>query len=279
MLARVCKVITGIALLSAIAVAANAQPPGGGGFRPRGMPGGMFSGGMGGGGMGEVFLLRSEQVQKELKLTDKQKEQLQKLAEDTRGDFRERFRGLEGLSREEREKKLEEMREEMQKEAAKRAESMKKQLAEILDQDQLKRLRQIGLQQAGPAALMQPAVAEAVGLTEKQKEEIQEIQRKTQEKSQSLWQEARGGNREDRGAQFEQLRQKSREIREEGEKQAMAVLKPEQKQKLGEMMGEPFELERPQFGRPQGGDRERGEGDRPRRGGDRSRRGNRERNT
>jgi len=230
-------------------------------------------------GMGGIGLLRSEQVQQELKLTEDQKSKLQKLGEKMRDEFRERFSGMEGLSREERQKKMEEMREQMQKEGAERAEALKKQLAEILKPEQMKRMRQIELQQAGPAALAQPVVAEAVGLTDEQKEKIQEIQRESQEEMRKLWQSAREGDSEERGGRMEQLREKGRELREKAEKKAMSLLKPEQKKKLGEMMGEPFELDRSQFGRPAGGDREQGGGDRPRRGGDRPRRENRERSS
>lgn len=218
--------------------------------------------------MGGLFLLRAEQVQKELKITDEQKTKLEQLGERLRKEAQERFSGMEGLSREERQKKFEEMREQLEKEGAQRAASLKKELAEILQPEQLKRFRQIELQRERTAALLRPEVAETVGLTGEQKEQLEKIRDEAQEKARSLWQEARGGDRE----QFGKIREKMQQLRDEGEKKAMAVLKPEQKQKLGEMMGEPFELDESQLFR-RDGDRPRGEGgDRERRGGDRERR-------
>ncbi len=54
-------------------------------------------------------------------------------------------------------------------------------------------------------------------------------------------------------ADREQRRQKMEQLRAEGDKQAMAVLKPDQKKKLVEMLGEPFTLDRSQFGSRRGG--------------------------
>ncbi len=256
MSARVRKIGIGIAFgaLVSMAAVAVAQPPGGrGGLRGRTIAGGM-------GGLG---LLRMEQVQKELSLSEQQKTKLQELAEKTREEARERFSGARDLSQEERRKRFEDMREEMQE----RAEKLQKQITEILKPEQVKRLRQIELQQQGPAALMRPVVAETVGLTDEQKEKLQQIASDTREKMRGIFEEMRGGDRERRGERGGEVREKMQQIRQEGEKEAMAILKPEQKQKLGEMMGEPFELDRSQFAprRGRGGDRQRGDRDRPRR--------------
>ena len=259
MSARVRMAGIGVAFLAmaVFATVATAQPPQGrGGFR----------GGMG--DAGSLMYLRSEQVQKELNLTEEQKEKAQALGERLREQMRERFSGMRDLSEEQRRERFQEM----QQDAAKRAEEMRKEVAGILKPEQLKRLRQIELQQQGAAALMRPEVAENLGLTADQKEKLEQIGRSSREKMQELFQGGRERSEEQRG----QAREKVQQLRQEGEKEAMAVLTAEQKEKLRDMMGKPFELDRTQmFGR--GGDRgDRGgregdRGDRRTRGGDRER--------
>ncbi len=198
------------------------------------------------GGMSGAMLLQSEQVQKELKITEAQKTKLQELSEKVRSEIRDLMSGMQNLSQEERRKKFEEMQPEMEK----RAETLRKEIATILNPKQVKRWRQIELQQQGATALLRPEVADTIGLTDEQKAKLKEINDGTAEKMRKLFEE-RGGDRQARSAKMQQLR-------EEGEKQAMALLKPEQKQKLGEMMGEPFKLDRSLFPSRRGGNRSGG---------------------
>ncbi len=111
-------------------------------------------------GYGSANLLRNEAIQKELKMTDEQKEKLRKGLEAVRGnpaDFR-------NLSAEERQKRFEEM-------DKKGTELVK----DVLDEKQQKRLEQIELQMAGPGALMLPDVAEKLKLDDAQKAKMKEI--------------------------------------------------------------------------------------------------------
>jgi hypothetical protein len=175
-------------------------------------------------------------VQKELKITDEQKTKLQALADKARDEVRDSMSAMQDLTEEERGKKMAEMQSEMQK----RTEAYRKEVAAILKPDQVKRLRQIELQQLHSAALLQPDVAEAVGLTDQQKTKLEEIATQSAEKSQSLFRDQDGDRT--------QRREKMEQLRKDGDKQAMAVLNPDQKKKLAEMMGQPFELDRSQFG-------------------------------
>lgn len=223
-----------LAALGVCATMAAQTPPNSGGARSRN-----FMGGFGG-----IGLLRAEKVQKELKLSDEQKTKLQELSERIRSQFRERFSGTDNLSQEERRKRFEEIRQQMQADSQRRLEAMRKEIATILQPEQLKRWRQIELQQEGPTALLRPEVAESVGVTEDQKTKIEEINKETQDKLQSLFQDIRGGDPQTREERMSQLREKAKKVRTEGDGKAMALLNPEQKKKLVEMMGEPFEMER-----------------------------------
>ncbi len=125
-------------------------------------------------------LLTQKSVQDELKLSDEQRKQGTELAEKQRGGFE----GLRDLSEDERRKKLEE-----------RAAANLKSVAEILQPEQLKRLKQISWQQQGAFAFEQPEVASALQLTNDQKDKLKAIQKASREKMREAF---GGGGQPDR---------------------------------------------------------------------------------
>ena len=132
-------------------------------------PGGRgFGGGFGG---GSVFLLTQKSVQEELKLSDDQVKQVKELQEKQRGSFQ----GLRDLSQEERVKKMREQ-----------GEATQKAVAKILKPEQLKRVKQISLQQQGARTLMTEEVSKTLKITDDQKEKIREIQTKSREELRGL---------------------------------------------------------------------------------------------
>ncbi len=205
-----------------------------------------------GGGGGGAMLLAIPKVQEELKITDEQKTKLQALAEKLGAEMRERFAGFRDLSDEERQKRMEEM----QAEGAKRLEEVRKQVAEILKPEQVKRLRQIELQQQGVRALERAEVAEELGITDAQKADMQKVREEIEAKMQAMREERRG----QQGPPSEERMAEFRKMREEAEAKVMAVLTDAQKQKLRDMMGEPFEMPPMEFGRGPGGRGNRGGG-------------------
>jgi Spy/CpxP family protein refolding chaperone len=199
-------------LTMAVLIPAMAQPP-------AGRPGGPFGGRLGG-PMLMVGLLRSPQVQQELKLTDQQRQQLEQLGE----QWREKMRGLRDLPPEERRQKVEGMRAEVEK-----------QLATILNEQQMKRLKQIALQVEGYAALERPEIADQVGLTKEQRQKIRDILRQADEKRREAFQQGQG----DRQAAFQRMR----EIRQWVDGEIEKLLTAEQKKKWQELVGAPFKFE------------------------------------
>ena len=181
-------------------------------------PGG--PGGFGGGGV--LFYLGQKSVQEELKLSDEQVKKIKELTEKQR----ESFQGLRDLSQEDRRAKMQEL-----------AKANDKAMGEILKAGQLKRAKQIALQQMGAGALRNEEVAKALNISEEQKDKIREIQAKSREEMQGL------GRDED-------ARKKRQEIMKATTEKVMGVLTAEQKTKLKEMQGETFtgKIERPQFG-------------------------------
>lgn len=248
---------------------------GSGGFGQRG-PGGMRGPGIMGGGISG--LLRREQVQKELKLTEDQKSGLRQMAEERMAQMRERFGGGDRGTREElSDADRQAQREERIKQIQEQAKNTEEKVRGLLKPEQFKRLKQIELQQQGVNGLNRPDIAQALGLTEEQKQGMKEIfgglQKQTEEigeQSRSVFQGFREAGEEERAKlreKGEQLRAKGEAIRKEAQQKAMALLTDEQKGKLKGLMGEPFQLEqRAMPGRPgggrEGGDRSRGRGNR-----------------
>ncbi len=203
-----------------------AQRPGGG------------RGGFGDFGRSKLMLLSQTSVQEELKLADDQLKKVTDLGEKQRASFGE----LQGLSREERQAKFEEMRK-----ASDTA------VAEVLKEDQLKRLNQISLQLRGARAFADPEIAEKLALTADQKSQLQAIEDAAMEEMRKLGEE---------GADREEMREKFEELRKSGNEKAQAMLSSEQQAKWKELTGAPFkgEIRRGEFG---GGRRGNGGASRP----------------
>lgn len=151
----------------AVCTAAFAQP-GPGGPPP-------FGGGFGGPGMGmgmfmqsPYMLLGQEAVAKELNLTDDQKSKIGDINEKAQASMRDLFADMGDLSPEERQQKMTEIRDKMQ---AQRTETNKA-LEAVLLENQAKRLKEIFIQVRGEQALRDPAVQDALGLSEDQKKKI-----------------------------------------------------------------------------------------------------------
>lgn len=218
---------------------ATAQPGGRGGF---GGAGGR--GGFGGPGGGMTGLLMSGDVRDELEISDEQLADLRSMGEEMRDQMRSMFQGMRDLSPEERRERFESMRADMEDMRLQAEDRM----GEILLPHQMARLREINLQQqvrrGGLQGALRGELAEELGLSEQQREDLaakaEELQQDMQEK-------------------IEQLRNDARE-------ELMSLLTPDQRSKLESMMGSDFEMQQRGFdgrrGGP-GGGRERGRRGRP----------------
>lgn len=230
-----------------LATLAVAQPPRGFGPPPGGPGFGPPPPGRGGIGM----LLRSPEVRAELELVDDQEEQLRELEEEIRDRMRSEmggmFRGRRGGEEGER-PDMQGMRdrvEQMRGDAEAR-------LAEILTTQQLDRLKQIETQhvvdRGGPQALTDGPLAEKLGITSEQRDQIR-----------------------DRSAEvMAEMEKKIQAARAEAREKMLEVLTSEQREQLTAMMGAKFELPEPMgppgFERGRGGRRFGAEGFRGRDG-------------
>jgi Spy/CpxP family protein refolding chaperone len=164
----------------------------------------------------ELFLLRSEVVQKDLQLTDDQKSSIGKLYDNVRVSLAR----LQGLSPEERRTKMQELRKDQEEK-----------VSSILDAKQKARVKEIELQQLGGFALADKAVAEALKLTDDQVNKIKELTDGFNKEMRDAFQAARNGG--DATA----ARDTFTKIRKEGSEKLLAILTDEQKASFEKMKG------------------------------------------
>ena len=180
------------------------------------------------------MILRAENVQKDLKLSDEQIGKINATLRSVQEKHRDDFAALNDLSPQERMPKMISLNKAV-------TEEMKKGLS--MTAEQAKRFDQISLQQRGLMAFADPTVAEKLKLTQDQRSQIREIAA------------AGGGGRAQaalKNASAEEKKdayRKMRDTQRENVKKAMAVLTDEQKKEWKELTGEPIEIQFPGGGR------------------------------
>jgi Spy/CpxP family protein refolding chaperone len=157
----------------------------------------------GGGPMMTIMLLRNEKVQKDLALTDQQKEDIQKMAGELRGSGQ--------ATPEERRARMEKMQKDVEK---------------ILKPEQVARLKEVQIQADGA---LSPEVAKALAFSDEQKQKLDAIAKSVADKIAAL-------DRSER-------REKGNQIRKDAKKQALDVLTQEQRDKLEKLGGKKIELD------------------------------------
>lgn len=216
-LATVCVLVT--ALLG-VTRAQAAEGRGGSGFFGRG------------GSL--VGLLNMEQVQKELKLNEEQVGKVREVGKKLFAEMREQYAGLGKIEdREKRMAKYTELRDQMDRKAF-------GQLRDVISSEKRRRLFQIRTQVRGVVATLgRERTANRLKLTDEQKKKVAEIDKATRQKQSEAFQGYRDLSQEERGKRFGQLRK----IRQEADKQAVALLNADQKEALKKMQGKKFEFQ------------------------------------
>jgi hypothetical protein len=241
-----------VALIVGSAQAQGQQPPqqgrqrggfGGGGFGGGGFGGGFGGrGGMGGGGL--LMYANIEAVQKEIEALDEQVADIKKLQGEQQAQFQAQIQSapqvdFQSLSDEERTKMMTEFRER----AEKQTKETNAKLEEILLPNQVKRIKEIMLQQQGIRALNNPEVVAELEITADQTKQLEDLNTENGEAMRKLFTEA-GAN-----ADREAMGVKMRELNQANEEKLLAVLTDDQKSEFETMKGEKFEMPEGAFGR------------------------------
>jgi Spy/CpxP family protein refolding chaperone len=195
----------------------------------------------GGGGTGGI--LQNEKVQSALNLTDDQKEQIKKIVDEMRSGAG----SLRDLSQEERRAKMQE-----------RTKQLFEKVSGVLNDKQKDRLKQIRVQVAGVAGLIEGDTADALKLTDDQKAKIKEAVEARRKDMREIFQAATGGNREE-------ARDKVAKLLKDSDGKVLDILTSEQKEQFQKMQGEKIELPTAGgfFGGQGFGGRRRNQGDNP----------------
>lgn len=178
-------------------------------------------------------LLRMEQVQKEMKLTEEQKTKVMEVVEKLGAEMRKQMEALGSIEdRGQRRTKMNELADQADA-------KLREQLRGVVEREQLMRLYQIRMQ-VRPAveSLANQYVARRLEITEEQKAKLAEIAKDLEAKQGELY----GGMRDATDEQRSQAFQKMRTIRTEADEKALAVLTDAQKKSFEEMKGAKFEL-------------------------------------
>jgi hypothetical protein len=122
-------------------------------------------------------------------------------------------------------------------------------LGKVLKPEQLKRLKQIEMQQRGTRAFSDAKVQTALKLTDEQKEQIDTIQKDAAKEMREMFGGGGGGGgRGRRGGNFQEIREKMNKLNKETMKKIGSVLKADQKKIWKEMVGDAFEIKYEQRG-------------------------------
>jgi len=187
-----------------------------------------------------IFMLRTEQVQKELKLTDEQNTQIDDLAIQLQSDALELFSSLQDLSDEERKTELPNL----MKKFAEKGKELQAKVDKFLNAEQNARMKELSLQQRDAEALGDEDVIAALKLTEDQKKKLREIQDEAARQVEEALKPLLGGG--GGGGDLGDIRTKMENMKKELSEKALAVLTTEQKATFEKMKG-------PKFDFPKGG--------------------------
>lgn len=224
---RGCRMLLGLALVLLVAGPVLAQDPPQRGRGPQG----------GGRGGNPYSLLNEKGIREDLKLTEDQIKKLEAWMKDLKMPER-----TPGGDPQEMRAKMDEFRKNSEKE-----------LGSVLNADQVKRFKQLRLQQTQRGMgmnvlLANPEVNQALNLSDDQRETIREIGEETRRAMQEM--------RENQVPPQEMMAKMQEMNKANGEK-VEKILTADQKAKLKELLGEPYkgEFPRPGMGRRPGGGR------------------------
>jgi hypothetical protein len=191
-----------------------------------------------------VGLAANEAVQKELGISAEGANKLRSLSDDYRAASQKEstalgidFAAIGDLPRAEQAAKNREVNATLAEMTRKLTAEYLPKLREVLDDEQLSRLRQIQLQAMGIDAYSEPEVASALAFTDEQKQKLVDLKNEYNRKQQDL------------DGDFQQRFARIRELNAERDKLALETLTSAQKSQLQLLHGKPFDTTQLGFGR------------------------------
>jgi hypothetical protein len=180
-----------------------------------------------------VFMLRGDEVQKELSVNDEQKAVLAALAMQLQQDAFEIISGLQDLNPEEQKEAMPEI----MKMVEEKGKEFQAKVEDVLDKTQMARLKELSLQARGAQALEDEEVVSALKLTDDQKTKLVDIREEGNAAIQEAFQSLRAG-----GGDQSEIRKKMGDLRKQLSEKALAVLTDPQRQQFDKMKGAEFKF-------------------------------------
>ncbi len=180
-----------------------------------------------------IILLRTEAVQKEIKLSDEQTNDINDLAVQMQSEAMEIMSGLQDLTEEERKEELPNLMKTMNE----KGKELQGKVDKLLNPAQTARIKELSLQRRGMQALGDEEVIAALKLTDDQKKQLTAIRDSAGKAQEEIMKAViSGGGGADRSA----IQGKMEAMRKELGDKALAVLTPEQREQFEKMKGAKF---------------------------------------
>ena len=195
-----------------------------------------------------VRLLLAETVQKDLGLTDDQIGKIRDYVKITGESYRKliaKSREILPPSRHFPQKEAEVRNREFRaliNDVKSKDKELQKKILAMLTPSQSERLKQIRFQVAIPAALTRPEIIKALDISKEQRGRIRELCDRMKKQQSAAWHDLAGLNREERRQKVLEYMRESHELQVETTKPILDVLTPEQRAKLGKLLGRKIEV-------------------------------------
>lgn len=180
-----------------------------------------------------VFMLRSDEVQTELGLTDEQKTSLSELAMQLQQDAFEIFSGLQDLTPDEQKEAMPEL----MKTLGEKGKEVQGKVDGILDKKQIARLKELSVQSRGAQALEDDEVIAVLAINDDQKKKLADVREEGNAAMQQVLQKLREG-----GGDQGEIRNKMGELRKQLSDKALAILSPQQAKQFEKLKGAEFKF-------------------------------------
>ena len=178
---------------------------------------------------GPGFLLTTPEVQRELRLSEAQIDQLKQLGQEMGAKAQESFRAVQNLSREERFRRFRAFDAEWHR-----------RIGDILNKGQNERLAQLNLQLQGQRALGRKEVADELRLSAEQRQRIDDILDGERDAFRQAFESFKGGTMTP--DQREEIDRKFREVRAQTDARLNGALTEGQRRQWQSMLGAPFKF-------------------------------------
>jgi hypothetical protein len=183
-----------------------------------------------------IFLLRTEAVQKEIDLSADQNKSISDIALKMQSEAMEVLSGLQDLTEEERKEELPNL----MKMLGEKGKELQAKVDKILNPKQTVRMKELSLQRRGAGALQDEEVIAALKLSDEQKKQLDEVRSAAGKQQEEIMKSLFGGG--GGGVDQSAIRGKMEAVQKELGEKTVAILTSEQRERFEKMKGAKFDF-------------------------------------